>query len=60
MKAYLITTGGIFGLVTVAHIWRMVVESSLLAREPWYILLTVLAAGMCVWAVRLLRGVARA
>ena len=60
MKAYLIITGTIFGLITAAHIWRIFVESALLAREPWFMLLTILAAAMCVWAVRLLRGVAAA
>jgi hypothetical protein len=26
MKAYLITTGVVFGLLTLAHIWRIVAE----------------------------------
>jgi high-affinity Fe2+/Pb2+ permease len=55
MKAYLIITGTIFGLITAAHIWRIVVESSLLAREPWFMTLTILAAAMFTWAVLLLR-----
>ena len=55
MKAYLWITGSVFGIITVAHIWRIVVESSLLAREPWFMLITLLSAGLCVWAVRLLR-----
>ena len=59
MKAYLSITGSVFGLITVAHIWRIVAESSLLAREPWFMLVTLLSAGLCVWAVRLLRAGAR-
>ena len=55
MKAYVITTGTIFGLITLAHIWRVIEEGSRLAREPWYILLTLAAAGLCLWAVRLVR-----
>jgi hypothetical protein len=55
MRAYLWTTGVIFGLITVAHIARVISESHDLIRDPFYVLLTVLAAGMCVWAVRLLR-----
>jgi hypothetical protein len=57
MKAYLITTGAIFGMITLAHIWRIVVESSLLAREPWFMALTLLSAAMFIWAMLLLRRV---
>jgi hypothetical protein len=55
MRAYLWTTGTIFGLIVVAHVARVITESHELARDPFYVLLTVLAAGLCVWAVRLLR-----
>jgi uncharacterized membrane protein len=54
MKAYIMTTGAVFGLITVAHIWRVFAESPRLATEPWYILLTVVTAALCLWAVRLL------
>ncbi|HKG92906.1 MAG TPA: hypothetical protein VKA84_13470 [Gemmatimonadaceae bacterium] len=60
MKAYLWTTGVIFGLLTLAHVWRVVSESSALARDPWYVLITLLSAALCVWAVRLIRRAARA
>ena len=55
MKAYLITTGIIFGLITVAHIWRAVAEGSHLSTDPVFILLTVLSATLCLWAFRLLK-----
>jgi hypothetical protein len=55
MKAYLITTGVIFGLVTVAHIWRIIAESPQLGKDPWFVLLTIVTAALCVWACRLLR-----
>ena len=55
MKAYLITTAIIFGLITVAHVWRAVAEGSHLATDPVFILLTVLSTALCVWACRLLR-----
>lgn len=58
MKAYLATTGTVFGLVTLAHVWRVLSESAL-ARDPWYILLTLLTAGLCVWAFRLLRPLSK-
>lgn len=59
MKAYLITTGSVFTLVTLAHIWRAISESTALARDPWFILLTIVTAGLSVWAWRLLRVSAR-
>ena len=56
MKAYLITTGTVFTLVTAAHIWRAISESTTLARDPWFIMLTVLTAALSLWAWRLLRA----
>jgi len=53
MKAYVITTGVIFGLLTLVHIWRAIVEAHL-AADPWYVLITAVAAALCLWAVRLL------
>jgi hypothetical protein len=50
MKAYLITTGTVFGLITVAHICRMFAEGPRLAKEPVFLLLTFVAVGLCVWA----------
>lgn len=58
MKAYVMTTGAIFGLLTVAHLWRMIAEGGLV-RDPWYILITVAAAALCLWAWRVLRLAAR-
>ena len=55
MKSYVIVTGLIFGLVTVAHILRMITENPGLATDPAYIALTVLSAGLCVWALFMLR-----
>jgi hypothetical protein len=49
MKAYVLTAGAIFGLITVAHIWR-IAEEPHLAREPWFMLLTILSAALCVGA----------
>jgi len=54
MKAYLITTGTVFGLIALAHIWRIFEEGSRLAKEPWFVLLTFAAAALSVWAWRLL------
>jgi len=55
MKAYVMTTGTVFGLLTLAHIWRVIAEGPYLARDPFFILVTVIAAALCVWAWRVLR-----
>jgi len=55
VKPYVITTGTVFGLIVVAHIWRAVVEGPSIAKDPVYIILTVVAAGLALWAWRLLK-----
>ena len=50
MKAYIVTTGVLFGLLTLAHVLRIVYESRALASDPWYMLITTAAAGLCAWA----------
>ena len=59
IRAYLFTTGAVFGIITIAHIWRLMAESRALAHDPWFILMTLVTAGLCVWAVRLYRLTAR-
>jgi hypothetical protein len=54
MKTYVITTGAIFGLLTLAHLWRMTVERHL-ASDPWYLVITVGTAVLCFWAWRVAR-----
>jgi hypothetical protein len=59
MKAYVLTTGSIFGLIVIAHVWRIMEEGSQLATDPAYIALTAAAAGLSLWAGRLLATAAR-
>jgi uncharacterized membrane protein len=59
MKAYLITTGTVFGLITLAHVGRVLAEGPHLATDPLFVLLTVAAAALCFWAWRLLRRSSR-
>jgi hypothetical protein len=54
------TTGILFGLLTMAHVWRVVEEGRHLAADPWYVLITLATAALCVWAWRLLRFSTRA
>lgn len=49
------TTGVLFGLITIAHLWRVFEEDPRLATDPWYVLLTLSAAALSLWAWRLLR-----
>ena len=53
MKAYLVTTGSIFGLIVLAHVLRIVSEGPHLMTDPGWVLMTVAAAALCVWAWRL-------
>ena len=50
MKLFLEVSGTIFGLITIAHILRIIAEGSYLLRDPWYMLLTLIAAGLSAWA----------
>lgn len=59
MKAYLITTGTVFGLITLAHIWRVFLEGPRLAKEPVFIVLTLAAASLSFWAWHLLARASR-
>ena len=54
MKIYVMTTGAVFGLLTLAHIWRALAEGPHLTRDPWYVFMTLVAAALSLWAVRLL------
>ena len=54
MKTYVLVTGIIFGLITIAHVWRMFVEPHL-AREPWFLLLTAASAALSLLAWRVSR-----
>lgn len=55
MKAYVITSATLFGLITGAHLLRIVMEGSRLAAEPIYILLTLASAGLSIWGWYVLR-----
>lgn len=59
MKAYVMTTGAVFGLLTLAHLWRIIEEGRHLATDPGYVLITIAAGAFCLWAWRVLRLAAR-
>ena len=55
MKAYVITTGAVFALLTLAHVLRIIMEWPHLAKDPFFLLITLATAAFCLWALRLLR-----
>jgi hypothetical protein len=58
MRAYVITTGTVFGLLTLAHLARMFAEDGF-AVDPAYWVITAIAAALCGWAVYVLRRAPR-
>ena len=52
MKVFVIVAGTIFGLIVVAHIVRLAYEPHQ-ARQPFFIVITLVAAVLSVWAFRL-------
>jgi hypothetical protein len=60
MKAYLITTGSIFGLMAVVHVWRAIEEWPKASITPGFLLgmttLIVLPGVLAWWAWRVLRN----
>jgi hypothetical protein len=52
MKPFFVTTGTAFGLIAIAHMARIAAEPQM-AGEPWFWLITIAAAALCVWAWRL-------
>jgi hypothetical protein len=53
MKAYVMVTGAAFGIVSLVHVWRFIVERSV-GSNPFFLAITVTAAALAVWAGRLL------
>jgi hypothetical protein len=59
VKSYIVTTGIAFALLALAHFARMLEEGAHLIREPAFLVTTVGSTCICVWAVVLLRRLAR-
>ena len=53
MKTYLALTAIVFGLLTIVHIWRAIVEPG--SRNPWFFLMIAISTVLCFWAIRLWR-----
>jgi hypothetical protein len=59
MKAYLATSGVIFGLITLLHFWHAYTDGSRRLADPFFMLTTAIAAGLCLWSMVLLRSYPR-
>ncbi len=55
MRAYVLTTGIVFGLLTLAHVGRIAAEGMQLLTQPLWVGITLGAGALAVWAWRLLR-----
>jgi hypothetical protein len=55
MKPYVVTTGVLFAVLTLVHLWRIAVEGRQLLTNPWWVGITVGAAALSLWAWRLVR-----
>jgi hypothetical protein len=60
MKAYVMTSGGVFALLVLAHIARVFLEGPRVLNDFWFVFFTALAAALSLWAFRVLRLVPRA
>jgi hypothetical protein len=59
MRAYLVTTGSVFAVLALVHIWRIVGEWPRLLNDRGEILeaaVGIVAAALTIWAWRLLRS----
>jgi len=59
MRAYIIITGIIFALITIAHLARLASESTRVLTEPVYVVFTILSTAIAIWAIVLLRRLHR-
>ena len=55
MRAYIATTAVIFGLVFLAHLFRLYMEGMYPLHEVWWVLLTLLALALTIWGFGILR-----
>ena len=56
MKAYVVTTGALFGMITVAHLFEVVDRGRVFASDA---LIITLAAALVVWACRIVALLSR-
>lgn len=55
MRSYVMTTGVLFALLVLVHLWRVFAEGTR-TLDPFFIGITILAAVIAGWAFRLVRA----
>jgi hypothetical protein len=55
MRRYLIVSGALFGLLALVHLARLAMEGAGPLGNPFFIVITIVAAALATWAVLLLR-----
>jgi hypothetical protein len=55
MKAYLLTTGTLFGILAAIHVFVVVAQLRVRGSDPWPAVVLEISAGFNVWAWRLMR-----
>jgi len=55
MRTYLLVTAIAFALLTLAHVWRVIAESTELLHEPFFVVVTVISGALSGWAFLLWR-----
>ncbi|HET6432717.1 hypothetical protein [Dyella sp.] len=56
MRAYVVVTGCLFALIVMAHVARLIAEGFAPLHEPIFLIATLGASGMTVWAAVIVRG----
>jgi hypothetical protein len=59
MRAYIITTGTLFGALALAHVSRVFWESQALAKDPENVIVGLIALALSIWAFSVVRRPAR-
>jgi len=53
MRAYVAVATAIFGLISIAHVWRAAVERHII-HQPWWVTITLLGFALFFWGLSLL------
>ena len=59
MKSYVIISGSVFGLITLLHIMRVFAEGLRPVKEPLFMLFSIAAAALSLWAWRVLKSMSK-
>jgi hypothetical protein len=55
VKAYVVTSGALFAVLVLAHLWRLVAEGTGPVHDPWFLAFTGTSAALSIWAFASLR-----